>query len=204
MKFFYFLFASVITLTSCSVKHDIQIQKNGSGKMAFTLDMSAMSGMMGETTGEKVPTILEDTVMQRKLKKLETMDGIKSVKISEKSPGIYGLSYQFDSFDALNNSCSLMYSETENAILFSYFTRKDKKTIVFTIPRNPVEDDSPDALTMLEGFTFEMNLTFAQKIKKLESENGAVLGKDRKSVTYTTDLAKVSSPTFKPEMRIHF
>lgn len=98
-----------------------------------------------------------------------------------------------------------MYSESaDNMIPFDYFTQKDKKTVIFTMPKNPVEEGNVESLSMLEGFTFDLNLTFESKIKKLETESGAVLSKDKKSITYATNLAQISSPDFKPEMRIHF
>lgn len=205
MKLLFSVFTAVLIFSACAVKHDISILKNGSGDITYTLDMSALNGMLDENPTEKTTTILEDSVMSEKLKHLEKMDGIESIKIKESEEGIYTLAYHFKSFKALNNSCSLMYSESVDKIVpFDYFTQKDKKTVIFTMPQNPVDEGNVESLSMLEGFTFDLNLTFESKIKKLETESGAVLSKDQKSITYATNLALISSPDFKPEMRIHF
>lgn len=201
MKLLLSFFTAVLIFSACAVKHDVSILKNGSGDITFTLDMSALNGMIDENP----TTMLEDSVMIEKLKRLEKMDGIESIKIKELEKGIYTLAYHFNSFQALNNSCSLMYSESaDNMVPFDYFTQQDKKTVIFTMPKNPVDEGNVESLSMLEGFTFDLNLTFESKIKKLETESGAVLSKDKKSITYATNLALISSPDFKPEMRIHF
>lgn len=201
MKLLFSVFTAVLIFSACAVKHDISILKNGSGDITYTLDMSALNGLLNENP----TTILEDSVMIEKLKRLEKMDEIESIKIKELEEGIYTLAYHFKSFKALNNSCSLMYSESVDKIVpFDYFTQKDKKTVIFTMPQNPVDEGNVESLSMLEGFTFDLNLTFESKIKKLETESGAVLSKDQKSITYATNLALISSPDFKPEMRIHF
>lgn len=201
MKLLFSVFTAVLIFSACAVKHDISILKNGSGDITYTLDMSALNGLINENP----TTILEDSVMIEKLKRLEKMDEIESIKIKELEEGIYTLAYHFKSFKALNNSCSLMYSESVDKIVpFDYFTQKDKKTVIFTMPQNPVDEGNVESLSMLEGFTFDLNLTFESKIKKLETESGAVLSKDQKSITYATNLALISSPDFKPEMRIHF
>lgn len=205
MKLLFSAFVSVLFFSACAVKHDISIHKDGSGDILYTLDMSALNGMVDESSGEKQPTILEDTVMIEKLNELKKMDGIEAVKISELEKGIYTLTYHFKSFDALNASCSLLYEESaEKTVPFAYFTQKNKKTVIFNLPKNPVEDQNEESLSMLESFTFDMNLKFDSKIKKLETESGAVLSKDKKSISYTTNLAVISSANFKPEMHIHF
>lgn len=205
MKLLFSVFTAIFIFSACAVKHNVSILKNGSGDITYTLDMSALNGMNDENSTEKTTTILKDSVMIEKLKRLEKMDGIESIKIKELEEGIYTLAYHFNSFQALNSSCSLMYSESvDNVVSFDYFTQKDKKTVIFTMPKNPVDEGNVESLTMLEGFTFELNLTFESKIKKLETESGAVLNKDQKSITYATNLALISAPDFKPEMHIHF
>ena len=196
--------AAAMAITSCTLKQDLQFNKDFSGKMNCELDMSSISSMnVDEETG--VAASIVDDEMLEKLEKLKGINGITNVKMEETAPGLILLSYDFKDLVALNKSGFLFY-ESPTGVPFEYFALKNKKTLVFRMPDMSAEEQIGEEEEMGMGsmFTFSLKMSFAKNVKKLKTEGEGILSDSKKEITLDSDMDKVSKKDYKSEMTISF
>lgn len=185
---------------SCSFKQEVNFNKNLSGTMVGQLDMTMMNSM-GEEAAEEKPSLIDDET-KAKFEQLKNIKGISNFSYTETKEGIVDLKYDFDGLKALNESGFLFYQDPNGATV-DFFTLKNKKTLLFKMPdmTNTSEEDMGEMGSM---FTYELTIRLPKNIKSFKTKGDAKLSDDKKSVTLSTDLGKLSQPGYESEMEIVF
>lgn len=198
-KIFPFAVACLLAV-SCSFKQEVNFNKNLSGTMVGTLDMTMMNSM-GEEAAEEKPSLIDDET-KAKFEKLKSIKGISNFSYTETKEGIVDFTYNFDGLKSLNES-GFLYYQDPNGATFDFFTLKNKKTLLFRMPdmSSTSEEDMGEMGSM---FTFDLTIRLPKEIKSLKTKGEAKLSDDKKSVNISTDLGKLSTPGFESEMEIVF
>ena len=202
MRNLYIISLIILAAGSCTFKQDVTFNKDWSGDMSCVMDMSMMAALAGDSV--PMPSMLEDSASQIKIKKLEAVPGISKVKVSEDAKGTYTINYHFKDLKALNKSGNALFSDDETHTDFAYFKLQKKNELYFSFPVAPMDktEQEEGADAMGEGFEYELSLSFSSKIKSIITKNGALISDDKKTVSFKTNITAMTSPGYAPEMLI--
>lgn len=110
LKRYSWIFA-VILLASCSIQEEIHFNKDFSGKVSYTIDLSSMMSMAkafaeqdssGESQTEDMDIPIEQ--MEETLGKVQDIEGISNFESNSDEKGIVKFSFDFANLDALNEA----------------------------------------------------------------------------------------------------
>ncbi|WP_299456275.1 hypothetical protein [uncultured Microscilla sp.] len=171
MKFRHFFIFSLVAVffSSCTIQQHIQFNKNLSGTVTSTIDMSMLMALMPKTTpGDSSTTkpkssMPDMSMLMDSLKKGPQMDKLKDIKgISnftynmDKETKKMTFSYDFKNLDALNKALAQGGTSNPGALMgknmpgskptpaknkdFKYFVKKGRY-ITYKMPKNDMPDD---------------------------------------------------------------
>jgi hypothetical protein len=189
-----------LILGACSFKQEAKFNKDFSGTISATLDLSQLRSMGGDDP--EVSNSIIDPEMQERLDKLKTVKGISKLKYEETADGVGTISYDFDGIKSLNESSFLFY-QGSNAETHTFFVQNSKKSLTFKFPDMSSED--PEEMgDMGSMFTYDLKFLFPKAVKSIKTKGEAKLSSDKKSVEINTDLGKLSAPGYQSEVEILF
>lgn len=192
-------------VASCTFRQDVNFNKNWSGDMTCTIDMSEMATLL-ESTGDPMD-LMADDASKSKISRLKSIPGIKKVKVKETGKGIYRITYGFKDLAALNKSGSVLFADEKEPLDFSYFDLRDSQTLFFSFPFKGTEEtaEADDADNSIgENFIYELKLNFPWKIESIETKTNAAVSTDRKQLFFRSDIFTLTSPEFDPGILIRF
>lgn len=185
MKLFYSVLV-LLVLIACTVQTNIHFNEDFSGSLEYVIDMSAAASMMDDSI--KNESIFEEEDIQETIGEFQNIDGISNVTTTENvDSAIYKISMDFNSIETLNTVLSTNdpvndflpdASKGENNPNLHFEHKKNKLYIhmmdLATLQREFRETaDSDDYIDMGELFTYQLNFTFEQDLKKVKTKGAA-------------------------------
>lgn len=222
------LFVFVLTalwLSSCTIQQHIQFNKDLSGKVTTTIDMSMLKAMMPKKTpGDSssnpgMPNIMDSLEKSPDMNKLKDIEGITNFQFNmDKKTNKLTLSYDFKNLDALNKAMAkggigstdgLMMGKNSSVGStppkdFKYFTKKGRY-ITYRMPKTKMPKDSKmEQNPMMSGdmIKFEFKLSFARKIKKVKTKNS--IFKSNNYIEYKTNIQEMMKQKDPIEIKIKY
>ena len=232
MKFRHlFVFSlAAIWLSSCTIQQHVHFNKNLSGKVTTTIDMSMLKTMMSQmpkdSSGSGSPgmpnmgMMMDSLTKSPELNKIKEIKGISNVQMKmDKKTNILTMSYEFRNIDALNRAMTqgggtpggmgMMNDKMPSSNVpkdFKYFTKKGRY-ITFRMPKTDMPKDMGQNMQqnpMMSGdmMRFEYKISFARKIKKVQTENN--IFKSDNYIEYKTNIQEMMKQKKPLEVKIRY
>jgi len=172
----------ILFLTSCiTITEKYRFNKDGSGTMEFTLDMSGLLEMVSTLTdsGGNIQLQDMDEVLREAFPKLTEIQGIKNIQMAgEPSKYIFGIKYDFDNIEALNKALAVILdSQDQGSLNYISFNRKTFTRSNLTgknfSGRSVMDNEDVDKDIMknlLESMKYRLSLTTERRIRKVDTE----------------------------------
>ncbi|MFN5416365.1 MAG: hypothetical protein ACK5B9_04860 [Flavobacteriia bacterium] len=175
---------------SCSTHQKVSFNKNWSGKVVTTIDMTQLAQLAGADAAEN-ETVLNDSINKLKIESLKQIEGIKFVKIESNTNQISVLSYEFDDINALNASAFLFSQEMLQDPMHTFF-KVNGKELEVNLPRIKSEENPEGDMGLGDQFLYQMELEFARKIKSFKSTCDTIIQNDN-TLLIKTNLTNLSN-----------
>lgn len=190
MKNTLYILTSLLVLIACSTQQKITFNKNWSGKVVTTIDMTMLSQLSG-LDEEDTATIFQDSINAFKIESLKKIKGINNVKIESNTATVSVLSYEFDDVSALNASAFLFTQEMLSDPLHNFFKLNGKNEIEISLPK--LKSEGEEDLSIGDQFLYEMEVDFAKNIKSFKSDCDTIIQKNN-SLLIKTNLSSLMNP----------
>lgn len=169
--------------------------------MYYSIDMGAMKSLLDQDTSDVggIGSVLSDEELKEAFKALSQDPGITNLEMDEDTTkGTLSFSLDFANLDVLNDlmaGTSMMSGADDSDELTEFFKLKKNK-LTYTIPE--VTGTASDELLGEEGasamysmMTYELKLSFDQKVKKVKTKTSAVKSSGGKDVIWNPDFEKM-------------
>ena len=190
------LFCLVLFASSCTLEQDIHFNKDWSGNAKYTLDLSAMTQLMGNDSVETENPLnsIKESFMTMK-EGIEKSIGISNVSLqNDEDQGIYSILFDFTTVEALNNclkgngNSNNMFKNKKHV----FFQQKGKNKLLFEAPSmNSVKKESEfkaeDLGNMAYLIKYNIKFSFDRKIKKINSKLNSKKGYQTANIELTID-----------------
>lgn len=194
-------------MTSCAFQQEIHFNKDWSGNVKYTIDLSAMKALMDdiedsedseEEEEEEPKSLIEKDDMQSAVESLEKIEGISNAYATEdEENGVYTFGYEFKDIDALNRALQ------EGDVLSATLPNNDGQVfelkgsqLTYQLP--PIVEDSETqdmVLAMGESMEFKLIFTFDRTVKKVKMINSEIsVSSNDYNVTWDVDVNEMFQP----------
>ncbi|MFT7613455.1 MAG: hypothetical protein ACI9J3_002429 [Parvicellaceae bacterium] len=214
MKRILFCLTIVVTLlvSSCSIKQHVHFKNDWSGSLSYDIDMGSLQDMMGgdSTAGAGIGSVLGDSgEFTTAMEALKVSPGLTNIVVEEDTvKGTFHIAFDFADLATLNDVMSgsglgsLSTSTNENSDHTYFLLKKNKLT--YKMP--PMDQTSDEEMGQMDGMmsmiTFELNISFDKKVKKIKSKTNAVISSTNKEVIWKPDFEKLSKGEAGNEIQI--
>lgn len=201
-RIFIFCTIGIIASSCLTFEESYSFNKDGSGTMEYTIDMSEISSMIKmaqamDTTGEVQEITLEDKI--DKIKDINGITGVMDQSDSEK--GILKLSFDFKDLDVLNEALIYVLNDGNAPAGFKYFTREGK-TIHrrYHAAQNGLpgldelgdDENAAQAMAMINSMEYTVNLNFVRPVAVVYATAEVdIEGAGSKSVSLNTNFKDI-------------
>ena len=192
---------SMLCLTSCfDIIEEVTLNKDGSGKFSYTIDMSATALLIKDDTAQQsimsdyTQAMIED--YKKKVASLKLIPGISNPKadINEKV-GTYKFSYDFSSIDALNTAIKQTADSKDGKAsnwVYKFDGENFERDWQMLTNLNDEEDEFMNEMAgeILGGHYYTSIVNFSTKVKEVGREF-SVISDDRRTVTNKFNLIDI-------------
>lgn len=184
---FVLLCAISCTLSSCFTITDfITFNRDGSGSVKTTVDMSNMVQMLGMFLPDSIKKSMQfGDLLQSDMSQFKKINGISHTKISSEKTYSYTISYDFDNVKALNQALSIATDEENgipiemaNLMKTQYSFKKGKVSRQTSINPNGLSDmegfnmqESKEMFQFMNSPTYIVSYKLPKSVKKLDLKN---------------------------------
>ena len=233
MKFRYLFVLSFIALwmSSCSIQQHVHFNRNLSGSVTTTIDISMLKTLMSQMQGDStmnapgmpnMDTMMDSISKSPEMDKIKEIKGISNVKMKvDKKTSMITMSYDFKNIDALNRAMTqggtgspggglgMMSQQMPQSQVpkdFKYFTKKGRY-ITFKMPDSKLPKEMEEGMKqnpMMSGdmMRFEYKISFARKIKKVDTKNN--IFKSDNYIEYKTNFQELMQDPKPVEVKIKY
>ena len=233
MKLRYLFVFSLVALwlSSCTIQQHVHFNRDLSGKVTSTIDLSMLKTMMSQMPKDSgmnsmpmlnMGMMMDSLSKNPEMNKIKDIEGISNVQINmDKKTNVLTMSYEFKNIDALNRAMAqggtgspgggmgMMGSQMPKpkAIKdFKYFTKKGRY-ITFRMPKSEVPKEMESGMKqnpMMSGemMRFEYKISFERKIKRVKTENN--IFKSDNYIEYKTNIEELMKEKKPLEVKIKY
>ena len=180
-------FMALVLISACSINSEFYFDKDFSGKVINTIDMSSFMAMAGEST-DSIDMQVNEGINEKKDSILDLFNSIEGVSNADMfyKEGVVQFSYDFEDVEALNRSGRNMNSEDENLrgfMLADGFFEVDGDELKFT---EKIDEDSEllndTAFTKMLRFMEFSNTFYFEKPVKSFSNTNYLMSQDKREL----------------------
>lgn len=192
---------SMLCLTSCfDIIEEVTINKDGSGKFSYTLDISSTNLLIeGDTAQQAIMSEYTNTIVESHKEQvaiLKSIPGIYNPKAdADNKAGIYKISYDFSSIDVLNTAIRKTADSKDGKAskwVYKFDGENFERDWQVLTNFNDEEDEfmSEMASQILGGHYYTSIVNFSTKVKEVGREF-SVISDDRRTVTNKFALMEI-------------
>ena len=202
MKNFLYLIVIALLVGACSIEQEIRFNSDWSGNSKMVVNSTFLKDFGLDSAAENGNPLFQDSTILQTSEVLNSIEGISNVEIHDDENGALVASYDFSGVAALNESMNSAESTPTKSKEHDYFIIKGK-TITYKMPPLGVDSTEMESFKMMSSMMkFKLTLMFSNQIKKLNTDNGAIIGEDKKSVIWEPPFASLVNGEVDPTIEV--